>query len=425
MKKLTKYNTNYFTGAMGANTVYHLFQREGQPIHIKASFASGSRFDTKPGIAHFLEHMLLAGTKNYPNKRFLVAPLENIGGMIGGSTNTDLLTISLEIAEKKDLPLALKILDEVINQPLFDEQSIETERGAILTEIQMRRHNRAIFVTDIADKIVYQRTSCGNMVIGNEQSVKLINKNDLVNFYEKIFKESPVNWSIAGDAGEKDIIGPLAKIHDKDKLFKTLFDDKLPIIREKFIELEVFEDDKADLYFGFRTDLAGFSDAVTLDVISSYLAQGRGCKLQEELRYKQGLVYNCNGNNFSSFDRGDWYITTACSVDNTQKVVDIISEEIRSIRDKGVSEDELRLIKNKITKSNIIKLQTSRSWADIGSRAYFIASPEKFLIDDYEKAIENVSNSSIMEVAKKYFSSNNWYLSMCGPKSLENIKVSF
>lgn len=423
MKKLKKYNINYFTGKIGKRAQYHLFQRLGQPIFIKASFAAGSRFDTKPGIAHFLEHMLLAGSKNYPNKRLLVTPLENIGSSIGASTNTDFINISLELAERKDLPIALSILDEVINKPLFEDKTVETERGSILTEIKMRYHNRAIHVLDIADKLVYQGTPCGNTVIGSEESVNSINKNDLVSFYKKVFKSSAINWSISGDIEEKDIIEALDKLHNPQKTLKNTFTSRLPLIREDTVALEIFEDEKVDLYFGFRTDLAEFSDIINLNLIFSYLAQGRGCKLQEELRYKQGLIYGCGGENFTSFDRGDWYIITACSAENTQKVIDIILKEITLIKEIGISEEELQLVKNKLIKGNIIKLQTARSWAEMASKASFMSFPEDFLVDNYEKMIGNVSIKSIINTAKKYFSNKNWYLAMCGPQSLEKIKV--
>ena len=45
-----------------------LFNRKGMPVNIRVSFLAGSRFDQigKEGSAHFLEHMLVAGTKNFP-----------------------------------------------------------------------------------------------------------------------------------------------------------------------------------------------------------------------------------------------------------------------------------------------------------------------------------------------------------------------
>jgi len=423
MKYLNKYNVNYFQGKIQGNISYHLFQRSGQPIHIRASFAAGSRFDTKPGIAHFLEHMILAGSKNYPDKRVLATELENLGGMVGGFTNSDLLTIKVEIAEKNDLKKAFEILDQIINQPLFDKQAIESERGSILAELQMRYHNRAICVGDIYDKLAYQNTPCGKEIGGTKESVKVISQADLVHFYQTVFKQNPVSWSISGDVEEADIVDVLAEIHTPLVSFEEIFSEKLPIIREKTTSLEVFEGEKTDLCLGFRTESAKAVDSATLDILMTYLANSRGCKLQDELRYKRGLVYVCGGASFLSFDSGDWHLTTACLTEKTQEVLDIITAELRSLKEVVISPAELNLVKNKIIKGNIRTKQTAESWAALASNSAFLSAPEKFLITNYEEAIEKVTSEDVMVVAKKYFTADNWYLSMCGPKTLEGIKV--
>ncbi len=423
MQKLSKYNVDYSHGKINDKTHYHLFKRQEKPINISASFAAGARFEKKIGLAHFLEHMLLAGTEKYPNKRLLAIAAENIGGTIGGIVNDDLLTIWFEIAEKKDLDLALELLDQVINHPLFDEQTIETERGAILTEIQTRYHNRAVQVIDLANTLVFQNTPSGKLSLQTEDTIKLVKKSDLTDYYQKILKNSSVSWSIAGDIDEVKITEALDKIHSPLASMEETFNKEQPIIREESTSLGIFEDKKADLYFGFRTESAKAVNAAALEIIYAYLAQGRGSKLQDELRYKRGLIYSCRGENYPSLDLGEWYITTACSADKTQEVLDVIINELKDIKENGLSDEELQTTKNKIIKNNIIKMQTAKSWADWGSKPAFISAPEKFLITNYEEAIEKVTAEEIKKVAQKYLTADNWYLAMCGPKSLEEIEV--
>lgn len=422
MLKLIKYNVDYYGGSIN-NVGYHLFKRQKQPIHIRVSFLAGSRFDKISGTAHFLEHMLLAGSQKYPNKRLLTTSLENIGGSIGAYTNNNFITIFLEFAEKKDLPFALSILDEIVNKPLFEEKAIETERGAIFSEIQTRFYNRNLRVMDIANTLTYQQTPCGKIVIGEESSVKQIKKDDLPDFYEKIFKKNPVSWSVSGDVEEREAIEAITKFFQPSFSFKQIITDKLPVVREKTILLEGFEDNKADLYLSFRTEPADYVEIANLEIISSYLAKGRGSKLQDELRYKRGLVYGCHGNSRSSFDYGEWFLTTSCLAEKTQEVIDIVVSEIEQIKKGGIPKEDLPLVKNKIIKGNIIRLQSARDWAELGSDPAFVAAPEKFLISNYEKDIEEATNESIIKTAKKYFTDDNWFLAICGPKSLNNTQV--
>lgn len=425
MQKLSKYNTAFFQGKINDKSDYFLFQKSGQPIFIKACFLAGSRFEAKSGLAHFLEHMLLAGTEKYPNKRLLTTPTENMGVDIGAYTNMNYITVYLELADHKDLNASLEIMDQVINHPTFEDKFIETERGAIIAETQMRYHNRAIRVADLANTLTYQKTSCGVTGIGEEDVIKTITKSDLVNYYNSVFKKSPIFWSIAGDIEEPEIVKALNQLHNPSYSLKDKISEDLPIIREKTTKLEIFNDNKTDLYFGFRTSSPKEIDFASLDVILNYLSWGRASKLQEELRYKRGLIYGCFGENFLSFDAGDWYIKTACSADKTQEVLDVIVNELKDIKENGLSDEELKTTKNKIIKSNIIKMQTAKSWADWGSKPAFISAPEKFLITNYEEAIEKVTSEEIQQVARKYFTDDNWYLAMCGPKSLEKIRIKF
>jgi len=47
-------------------------KEKGFPINIQIIFNAGARFGKKPGISHFLEHMLVAGSKKYPTKTLCV-----------------------------------------------------------------------------------------------------------------------------------------------------------------------------------------------------------------------------------------------------------------------------------------------------------------------------------------------------------------
>lgn len=424
MQNLNKYGVTYYEGKAGGVIPYFLFHRPGQPIHIKVSFLAGSRFDTKPGIAHFLEHMILAGSRKYPNKRILSTTLENLGGMVGGSTNLNMLTIKAEIAEKNDLAIVFDVLNEVINQPLFDETTIETERGSILTEEQIGRQNRSNYVLNVYETLAFQGTPMGKRVIGTEESIKSITKSDLIDFYNNIFKNNPVVWSISGDIEEKDILDILPKIYKPEIELKSFFSEKLPQNRAKIIAHEIFDDLKTDLVLGFRTDPAKTVDFASLDIILTYLALNRGCKLQEELRYKRGLIYGIYGFNDLYFDVGDWSIVTSYLADKTQEILDIITSELQKIKIEGIPLQELELVKSRIIKGNISKKQTAESWSAMGSSPAFISSPEKFLISNYEEAIEKATPEDIIAVANRYFTADNWYLAICGPETLKNIKVS-
>ncbi len=59
-----------------------LYKKKNCPLFVKTCFLAGSRFNPegKDGLAHFVEHMLVAGTKKFRSKDLLSMFLERYGG---------------------------------------------------------------------------------------------------------------------------------------------------------------------------------------------------------------------------------------------------------------------------------------------------------------------------------------------------------
>ncbi len=82
MFTLEDFNVKRETFNLSSGTHVVLFNRPKMPVHILVTFIAGSRFDPegKEGLAHFMEHMLLAGTKTYTTKDIMAGFIEDLGG---------------------------------------------------------------------------------------------------------------------------------------------------------------------------------------------------------------------------------------------------------------------------------------------------------------------------------------------------------
>ena len=153
----------------------HLIERKGSPIYMRFIFNAGARYDTKYGLAHFVEHMLVAGTEKFPTKDALARYIDATGGSFSASTNSDILYLNIEIAEKGDFDIAIQLIDQIFNHSLFDKQTIEKERGAIITELQKKRSNPESYIWSVFQKISFQNTPAGHPTLGDMDSINSIN----------------------------------------------------------------------------------------------------------------------------------------------------------------------------------------------------------------------------------------------------------
>lgn len=97
---------------------------------------AGSRFETEEtnGTAHFLEHMIFKGTERR-NARQLEEEIENMGGHLNAYTSREQTTYYAKVSQS-DVPTALDILADILQNSKFEENRIIRERDVILREME-------------------------------------------------------------------------------------------------------------------------------------------------------------------------------------------------------------------------------------------------------------------------------------------------
>ena len=94
--------------------------------------------DSHPGLAHFLEHMTLMGSKNYPQPDSLAEFLKMHGGSHNASTAPYRTAFYLEV-ENDALQGAVDRLADAIAAPLLEKKYADRERNAVNAELTMAR----------------------------------------------------------------------------------------------------------------------------------------------------------------------------------------------------------------------------------------------------------------------------------------------
>lgn len=113
------------------------------PQAVKSPGAGGARWVAGrsrgvPGLAHYLEHMSLMGSKKYPQADSLAEYLKMHGGSHNASTAPYRTAFYLEV-ENDALPGAVDRLADAIAEPLLDKKYAERERNAVNAELTMAR----------------------------------------------------------------------------------------------------------------------------------------------------------------------------------------------------------------------------------------------------------------------------------------------
>lgn len=94
--------------------------------------------DTQPGLAHYLEHMILMGSKKYPDPEGLAEFLKKHGGSHNASTAAYRTAYYLEV-ENDALEPAVDRLADAIAEPILAPEYAERERNAVNAELTLAR----------------------------------------------------------------------------------------------------------------------------------------------------------------------------------------------------------------------------------------------------------------------------------------------
>lgn len=89
--------------------------------------------DTVPGIAHFLEHMLFCGTKNYPDEKLFSTFVSKNNGSQNAYTAHDHTCYYFSISQE-GLNEGLKIFGDFFISPLLKKDCIQREKEAVNSE---------------------------------------------------------------------------------------------------------------------------------------------------------------------------------------------------------------------------------------------------------------------------------------------------
>lgn len=167
--------------------------------------------DSQLGLAHYLEHMVLMGSKKYPEPSSLSEFLQKHGGSHNASTAAHRTAYYLEV-ENSALKDATDRLADALAEPLLDPTNADRERNAVNAELTMARSRDGMRLWQVRSETLNpnhpnSRFSGGNLeTLQDKPGSKL--QDELVGFYKQYYSANLMNGVLYGDQS----IESLAKI---------------------------------------------------------------------------------------------------------------------------------------------------------------------------------------------------------------------
>ncbi|XP_057491826.1 probable mitochondrial-processing peptidase subunit beta, mitochondrial isoform X2 [Actinidia eriantha] len=373
---------------------------------------AGSRFETDDtnGTAHFLEHMIFKGTEKR-TARELEEEIENMGGHLNAYTSREQTTYYAKVMEK-DVPRALDILADILQNSKFDEKRINRERDVILREMEEVEGQTEEVIFDHLHATAFQYTPLGRTILGPAQNIKTITKDNLQKYISTHYTAPRMVIAASGAVKHEDIVEQVKKLFTKLSTDPTIASEL--VTKEPAIftgsEIRIIDDDMPLAQFAVAFNGASWTDpdSIALMVMQSMLGSwnknaGGGKHMGSELAQRVGIneiAESMMAFNTNYKDTGLFGVYAIAKPDCLDDLAYAIMYEISKLSYR-VSEADVTRARNQLKSSLLLHIDgTSPVAEDIGRQ--LLTYGRRIPFAELFARIDAVDASTIKRVANRF-----------------------
>ena len=381
----------------------------------------GSRIENEEisGVSHFIEHMLFKGTENRTSKQ-IASEIDNLGGQINAFTSKECTCYYVKLLDSH-IDIGIDILSDMILNSKFNEEDINKERSVIIEELKMYEDSPEDLAYDLLTENIYAGDSLGMNIIGTEESLNKLGKNEILNYFEKYYVPNNAVIAISGNFEFSEIV---KKIEEKFKNWEKK-DINIELKKAEFKSCFLSKNKDTE-----QVNLAMSLEAVPLEneeevyalaVINTVFGGSISSRLFQKIREEKGLVYSIYSSQSLYRKCGELGIFASMSNEHLEEVYNSIIEEISFMKENYLTDKEISESKEQLKGSYILGLEsTSSRMMSIGRSMTLNNKLESS--DDILKAIDNVDKNTVKKVIDKIFNLDKLGVCIVG-RDVEKIKL--
>ncbi|CAN5292238.1 pitrilysin family protein [soil metagenome] len=375
-----------------------------QPIlRLEFIIRAGIWYESKPGLAYFTSKMLLEGTET-KSAHEISYLFDRFGAHIEITPGFDFLTIAIYTLSKH-LPALLPIIREILTEPTFPNPELETLKKIKIqnTRVNSEKTNYLASV-NFRKKLFGDHHPYGKEL--TEEEIQDISLEDLQVFYQEyLFNEWEIILSGQVESIHIELIRNYFETHPRNSLelnsYLSSNENTCPSIIEKSSSLQ------SSIRIGKKLFTKDHPYFHKIQIVNEILGGYFGSRLMKNIREDKGFTYGIHSNVISLRKEGYLVIGTDVKKENTVQTIEEIYKEVRILSESPVEDLELETVKNFMTGSFLAEINTPFALAD-KFKSVHLHGLHVEIYQDYIQTINNIDSDSILEIANKYLSENEF-----------------
>jgi zinc protease len=393
----------------GLHVILH--QDNGAPVvttSVMYHVGGKDRTQGRTGFAHFFEHLLFEGTKNIERGTWMKL-VSSRGGNNNANTSQD-RTYYYEVFPSNQLEFGLWMESERMLHPVIDQVGVDTQNEVVKEEKRLRMDNSPYGqILQVVGENLFKVHPYKDPNIGYMEDLDAATLEEFIAYKEKYYGPNNAVLVVAGDI---DI--------DKTKSMIEQYFGPVPtgqnVVRNFPEEEPITQEVRAKAYdpniqipatiVAYRTPGFASREAYVLDMISTYLSDGKTSKLYKKMVDEQKQALQIGAFNLGQEDYGMYLIFGLPVGENTLETLNTeIEEEIAAVRNELIADKDFQKIQNKF-ENDFVNANSSVEGIAGSLATYYMLYGDTSLINKQIDIYRSITREEIQQVAQQYLQPN-------------------
>lgn len=389
-------------------------------LQVFVRVGSGQETEGLAGIGSFVARTLTASTTTR-SPDTISAEIRDLGGNLVVNRQPDWTQISVLTVPDR-FTNAMDLITDVLKDATFDSDVVEDKRQEILADIDSGEASPFDRTYTNLRKAMFAGTGYGLPALGTPRSIRHLQREQLVAYYNRYFVPKNYVVVVAGDV-DPDVVRSTIE-HDMADYNPFLRGSRrgdpsqtvVPQLSDDVQPVHAVQPDlnQVCLMVGYRAPSMSSEDYAALQVINALLGGMKSSRLFTAVREKQGLAYQLGSFYTPMIYAGDFtgYVFAAPTrldpqakkrVPTLPAITAELKKQFDSLETTPPTEAELTRAKHYVIGSYKIKHERIQDRAYLLGIAELTASDGARLDTNFADYVNAVTVADIQRVAKKFF----------------------
>jgi len=370
---------------------------------------TGAAFDPKgeAGLANLTADLLRKGTKSRSATEISEA-IDFVGGSLSAGADRDATFVTCKVL-KKYFDTGLDLLADVVLNPTFAEEEIDRLKSQTTSSLIQQKDDPNVVVRWEFDRQLFGKHPFANPLPGTVKSLESLCQDDIVTYHQSFYRPNNALLCVVGDVKSKDVFKKVSRRFSgwkKGGFPKASFPSPPPVSGYRILLVDKPDLTQSNIKFGHLGVDRSNPDYFPLVLMNYILGGSFVSRLVNVVRVEKGLTYGI----WSWFEMnkqpGAFAVTTFTRNDSALKAIEASVQELRRIREEGVTEEELKEAKSFYRGYFPLRFETPEQIATriLETKIYGLG---KNYLRDYRKNMDKVTIEEVNRVARKYIGPDN------------------